>query len=209
MPIRNIITKLARNPPTLTTPFAAPRLRIGLKVRAKSKPISEPGPPTPMTTSRSITTARAVAGPARAAGRAQATPMAATMPSTRLRAAERIAGGQDPEDRPGHDSGADEEQQQLRRGLLVVAEAEDEEREAPEQAEDRARRLGHEVRPEAELRARAAVNDSRELTDGDPDVRRAVLVGGSGRAVPQGDERREPARARRPWPQTRRPASSP
>ena len=47
--------KDARNPPTFTTPVAEPRLRIGLKVRAKSNPISEPGPPMAMTTTSRMT----------------------------------------------------------------------------------------------------------------------------------------------------------
>ncbi len=77
------MTKLARNPPTFTMPFAPPSARIGLKVRAKSNPMSEPGPPTPTTTNRTITSH--IGGtPGQRRSAAQATPMTVTIPSTRL-----------------------------------------------------------------------------------------------------------------------------
>ena len=40
------------NPPTLTMPVAVPIRCAGLNVRAKSKPIMDPGPPMASTTTR-------------------------------------------------------------------------------------------------------------------------------------------------------------
>ena len=42
------------NPPMLTMPCAVPSVALGLKVRAKSKPTIDPGPPTEMTTTSSV-----------------------------------------------------------------------------------------------------------------------------------------------------------
>ena len=49
----------ATKPPMLTMPAAVPSVALGLKVRAKSKPTIEPGPPTEMTT---ISTTRSQRG---------------------------------------------------------------------------------------------------------------------------------------------------
>src|SRR5450756_3177889 len=52
MPMRATVPRDATNPPTLTIPLALPRRVGGLKVRARSNPTIEPGPPTASTTTR-------------------------------------------------------------------------------------------------------------------------------------------------------------
>src|SRR5450756_2414068 len=52
MPMRATVLRDATKPPTLTIPLALPRRVGGLKVRARSNPTIEPGPPTASTTTR-------------------------------------------------------------------------------------------------------------------------------------------------------------
>ena len=60
-------------PPTLTIPVAVPSRWAGLKVRAKSKPIMEPGPPTArVTTSAARSQSGARPGTSRTAAQAVA-----------------------------------------------------------------------------------------------------------------------------------------
>ncbi len=94
----NIMTNDARNPPTFTIPFAEPRLRSGLKVRAKSKPISEPGPPIAMTTTSRMTL-QTGGWPGHASTIAQAIPMARHDAEHDRAAPQREARGQQAEDR--------------------------------------------------------------------------------------------------------------
>ena len=82
-PTRNMITKVAKKPPTLTIPLAEPYARMGLKLRAKSNPMREPGPPTAITSSRT-TTSHTGGWPGHASSTVHTTAMAMTMPSTRL-----------------------------------------------------------------------------------------------------------------------------
>src|SRR6476646_6365904 len=44
-PINAIVSRLAEKPPTLTNPFARPEASFGMKVRARSKPTIDAGPP--------------------------------------------------------------------------------------------------------------------------------------------------------------------
>src|SRR4249919_1165632 len=44
-PISAIVSRLAEKPPTLTKPFARPDASFGMKVRARSKPTIDAGPP--------------------------------------------------------------------------------------------------------------------------------------------------------------------
>src|SRR5665647_2406200 len=58
MPIRATVPSDATKPPTLTIPVALPRRVGGLKVRARSNPTIEPGPPTASTTTRTTSSHR-------------------------------------------------------------------------------------------------------------------------------------------------------
>ena len=68
-------------PPMLTMPDAVPSVARGLKVRAKSNPTIDPGPPTEMTTTRT-TSSQSGARPGRASTTDQMTALLAMMQST-------------------------------------------------------------------------------------------------------------------------------
>ena len=55
-PISRMVSSDATKPPTLTMPVAVPNRLGGLKVRANSKPIIEPGPPRPRASTSSTST---------------------------------------------------------------------------------------------------------------------------------------------------------
>ncbi len=72
----------AMKPPMLTMPCAVPSVALGLKVRAKSKPTIDPGPPTEMTTTRT-TSSHSGARPGSASTTVQTSALLAMMASTR------------------------------------------------------------------------------------------------------------------------------
>ena len=76
-----MVSSEARNPPTLTMPVALPRRSGGLKVRAKSKPIIEPGPPR-ASPSTSRTSTHSGARPGQASTSVQTVTVTVRMPST-------------------------------------------------------------------------------------------------------------------------------
>ena len=67
----------------LTMPCAVPSVALGLKVRAKSKPTIDPGPPTEMTTTRTISS-HSGAGPGSVSTMVQMVALAAMMNRTNL-----------------------------------------------------------------------------------------------------------------------------
>ena len=76
-----MVTRDAVKPPMLTTPVARPSRSEGWKVRARSKPTIDPGPPIAVTTTSS-TSSHSGAGPGQSSTTAQTVTIASTMPST-------------------------------------------------------------------------------------------------------------------------------
>ncbi len=72
---------MARKPPWLMIPVAVASRGAGLEVRPTSKPITEAGPPTPVT-STSTTSTGSGASPGQTSTTVQTVTMAPTMPST-------------------------------------------------------------------------------------------------------------------------------
>lgn len=62
IPMANMDSSDAMKPPMFTMPVAVPTRIAGLKVRAKSKAIMEPGPPTASASTRAVSSGRG-AGP--------------------------------------------------------------------------------------------------------------------------------------------------
>ncbi len=81
MPIACMTSSEAMNPPMLMMPVAVPRVRLGLNVRAWSKPTIEPGPPMEITMINT-TSNHSGAGPGSASTTAQMAALLAMMPST-------------------------------------------------------------------------------------------------------------------------------
>src|SRR3954468_15729277 len=82
-PTRATAVRVAMKPPVLTMPEALPMRVGGLKVRATSKPIIEPGPPTAMSTTRT-TSSHSGARPGQSSTTVHAAIAAATIQSTRV-----------------------------------------------------------------------------------------------------------------------------
>src|SRR5690242_21290047 len=79
MPMSVTVDSEARKPPTLTMPVALPSRVGGLNVRARSKPTSDPGPPTAVTTT-STTSSGSGARPGQSRTTAQTVMIAKTTP---------------------------------------------------------------------------------------------------------------------------------
>ena len=75
------MSRLAEKPPTLTKPFARPDASFGMKVRARSKPTIDAGPPVAIRQT-STTSIHIGAGVDRASTTAQPKAIAATITST-------------------------------------------------------------------------------------------------------------------------------
>ena len=78
---RRIVNRLAEKPPTLTKPLARPDASTGMKVRARSKPTIDAGPPVAIRQT-STTSIHTGAGVERSSTTAQPRAIAPTMPST-------------------------------------------------------------------------------------------------------------------------------
>ena len=136
-------------PPTLTSPLARPIACTGVKVRARSKPTIEAGPPVAVVHAIT-TTIQCGAGPDHSRTAVHGDHHRHDDADDDPRAVEGQAADQPRQHQPADDRPRGHHHQQGAGRRLGPAEALHEEREAPQQGEDRHRELRGEVRPHAQ-----------------------------------------------------------
>ena len=210
MPRASIVTSDATKPPMLTMPVAVPSRVGGLKLRAKSKPTIEPGPPTARTsTSTTSSSMRRGPGPEQHDGphrRPSCRRWSAPARSGAAGAARRT--GRKPVRHRGIRRPAGSSSDLAACGRQTLAG--DEEREAPEQREDRAGELRAEVRPEPQPGPRVQPGRAQLAQDRAQAERPSPACGGPGalRTAMTASHRREDPQ-RRDGQVGRRPAVQP
>src|SRR3954463_12870724 len=106
----SMVSSEATNPPTLTMPLAVPSRDTGANVRARSKPIIDPGPPRPVVTT-SVQSSHSGASPGQSRVTVQAVIIAGTVPGPVRGPPPRVRGDGAADQRAADDEDADQQRQ--------------------------------------------------------------------------------------------------